>query len=81
MSLNKVLIKFKSPEARAKFATSGEANTAIADYMQQHYKLTAVNKENGDIVILEDGEEFKLEGYWNPVIYMSERQYFDIEVI
>lgn len=80
MPLNKVLIKFKSPEARAKFATSGEANTAIADYMQ-HYELTAVNKENGDIVILEDGEEFELEGYWNPVIFMSERQYFDIEVI
>lgn len=47
----------------------------------KHYELTAVNKENGDIVILEDGEEFELEGYWNPVIFMSERQYFDIEAI
>lgn len=80
MSLNKVLIAFKSAEARNKFASSGEANAAIAEYMQ-HYELTAVNKENGDIVILEDGEEFELGGYWNPVIFMSERQYFDIEVI
>lgn len=47
----------------------------------QHYELTAVNKENGDIVILEDGKEFELEGYWTPAIFMSERQYFDIEVI
>lgn len=80
MSLNKVLIKFKSPEARAKFAAFGEANNAIAEYMQ-HYELTAVNKENGDIVILEDGKEFELDGYWTPAIFMSERQYFDIEVI
>ena len=80
MSSNKVFIKFKSPEARAKFAALSAANSAIAEYMQ-HYELTAVNKENGDIVILEDGEEFELEGYWNPVIFMSERQYFDIEAI
>ena len=80
MSSNKVFIKFKSPEARAKFAALSAANSAIAEYMQ-HYELTAVNKENGDIVILEDGKEFELDGYWTPAIFMSERQYFDIEVI
>lgn len=79
MSSNIVLIKFKSPEARAKFAALSAANSAIAEYMQ-HYELTAV-KENGDIVILEDGKEFELDGYWTPAIFMSERQYFDIEVI
>lgn len=80
MSSNKVLIKFESPRARAKFAALSAANSAIAEYMQ-HYELTAVNKENGDIVILEDGKEFELAGYWTPAIFMSERQYFDIEVI
>lgn len=80
MSFNKVLIAFKSAEARAKFAALSAANSAIAEYMQ-HYELTAVNKENGDIVILEDGKEFELEGYWTPAIFMSERRYFDIEVI
>lgn len=34
MSFNKVLIAFKSAEARNKFASSGEANAAIAEYMQ-----------------------------------------------
>lgn len=80
MSSNIVLIKFKSPEARAKFAALSAANSAIAEYMQ-HYELTAVNKENGDIVILEDDKEFELDGYWTPAIFMSERRYFDIEVI
>lgn len=79
MSSNKVLIKFKSPEARAKFAALSAANSAIAEYMQ-HYELTAV-KENGVIDILEDGKEFELDGFWAPVIFMSERQYFDIEAI
>lgn len=81
MSSNIVLINFKSPEARAKFAALSAANSAIAEYMQQHYELTAVNKENGDIVILEDGKEFELDGYWTPTIFMSERRYFDIEEI
>lgn len=79
MSSNKVFIKFKSPEDRAKFAASSAAS-AIAEYMQ-HYELTAVNKENGDIVILEDGEEFELEGYWTPAIFYVRASYFDIEVI
>lgn len=80
MPSNIVLINFKSPEDRAKFVALSAANNAIAEYMQ-HYELTAVNKENGDIVILEDGKEFELDGYWTPAIFMSERQYFDIEVI
>ena len=78
--MEKVLIKFKSEETRKAFASTGQANAAIAKYMQ-HYELTAVNNPNGDIVILEDDEYFELDGRWHPVIYPAERKYFSIEVI
>lgn len=78
--MEKVLIKFKSKETCKAFAMTGPANAVIAKYMQR-YELTAVNNPNGDIVLLEDGEYFELDGGWHPVIYPAERKYFSIEVI
>lgn len=81
-------IKFKSVQARLEFSSMGRANQAIAEYMKDA-PHEAVNCFNGTIELVDgNGEEIILNddgtindtnNGWGAFVFMSERNYFDIE--